>query len=141
MPNDTLDIAFATSDAMQLDAHFGSSPQFSVYRLSITGSEYIESIKLPCTQGHNAQKIAARLNALTGCFAVYCLACGNPVRQQLLTQGIRVVVHPRNEAIDKLITQIQANWPGETALRQKKQRNKKRENDYFTVLAESEWED
>ena len=33
--------------------------------------------------------------------------------------------------IDKLITQIQPNWPGKIALRQTKQRSKKEDSNYF----------
>ena len=137
---DSLDIAFASSNENDLDEHFGSCHQLTIYRLSPDSSSYIESIKFTVEQGHNQQKISDRLAALTNCFAVYCLACGNPVRQQLLAQGTRVVIHPNNESIDKLITQIQTNWPGKIALRQTKQRSKKQDTDYFNKLADSEWE-
>jgi nitrogen fixation protein NifX len=136
----SLDIAFASSNETDLDEHFGSCHQLTIYRLTPDNSTYLESIKFTTEQGHNQQKISDRLAALTNCFAVYCLACGNPVRQQLLAQGTRVVIHPHNQNIDKLITQIQTNWPGKIALRQTKQRSKKEDSDYFNKLAESEWE-
>jgi nitrogen fixation protein NifX len=141
MLNDTLNIAFASSNETTLDAHFGSCPQFTIYRLSVTNSEHIENVQFTVSEGHNQQKIDVRLAALSDCFAVYCLACGNPVRKQLLAQGVRVVVHPHSESIENLITQIQANWPGKIAQRQHRQRNKKQDSDYFTSLATSEWED
>ncbi|MDA7746191.1 hypothetical protein N8878_02525 [Psychromonas sp.] len=136
----TLDIAFASSNEVDLDEHFGSCHQLTLYRLSPDSSQFIESIKFNSTPGHNQQKISDRLTALRNCFAVYCLACGNPVRQQLLAQGTRVVIHPHSEAIDNLITKIQCNWPGKIALRESKQRNKKQDDDYFKKLADSEWD-
>lgn len=141
MSKDLINIAFASSDELTLDEHFGSCQQLTIYRLSVDSSEHINSVKFTASPGHNMQKIATRLAALTDCFAVYCLACGAPVRQQLLAQGTRVVVHPQRESIDKLITRIQTNWPGKIAQRQHRQRNKKQDSDYFTALAESKWEE
>jgi len=140
MFKEVINIAFASSNESDLDEHFGSCQQFTIYRLSITQREHIKSIQFSASEGYKQQKIDVRLAALNDCFAVYCLACGNPVRQQLLAQGIRVVVHPHSEDIEKLITQIQANWPGKIAQRQHQQRSKKQDNDYFTALAASEWE-
>ena len=71
---------------------------------------------------------------------VYCLACGNPVRQQLMANGIRVVIRPQAELIDSLLAQIQTNWPGKIAQRQQRQTSKKQDSDYFAKLADSEWD-
>jgi len=139
----SLDIAFASSNEVDLDEHFGSCDQLTIYRLSPENSIYINSIQFNAGQAHdhNQQKTNERLNALSNCFAVYCLACGAPVRQQILTQGTRVVIYPKKVAINKLIAQIQANWPGEIALRQHHLHNKRQDTDYFHKLAESEWDE
>jgi len=136
----SINVAFASSNESDLDEHFGSCQQLTIYRLSPDSWEHIKSVQFAAVQGHNQQKIAQRLAVLSDCFAVYCLACGNPVRQQLLAQGTRVVVHPQVEAIEQLLTQIQTNWPGAIAQRQVRQRNKKQDENYFNHLAESEWE-
>lgn len=136
----SLIIAFATSNNIDLDAHFGSCPQFSLYRLTPDGCEHIKSIEFEHIEGHNQPKITARLNALSDSFAVYCLACGNPVRKQLMAQGTRVVIYPQQDAIEAVIAHIHANWPSQVALRQAKQREKKKQADYFETLTESEWE-
>ena len=140
MNTNSLNIAFATSNEKELDQHFGSCKQISIYRLTPDGSEHLNTVAfLPSAEGHNQQKITERLGALNDCFAVYCLACGNPVRKQLLKQGTRVVIH--SEAlIEHILPQIQANWPGEIARRQEQQLSKKQDADYFSKLAESEWE-
>jgi len=140
MSENSLNIAFATSNERDMDQHFGSCQQISIYRLTPDGSEHLNTVAfLPNKAGHNQQKITERLSALSDCFAVYCLACGNPVRNQLLSQGTRVVI--RSEAlIEHILPQIQANWPGKIALRQARQLSKKRDADYFSKLAESDWE-
>ncbi len=134
-----LHIAFASSNERELDEHFGSCQQLIIYRLSLENKEHINTIKFTSIEGHKQQKIDDRLVALTDCFAVYCLACGNPVRKQLLAQGTRVVIHPQVELIDDLLSKIQANWPGKIARRQERLLNKKQDINYFNKLAESEW--
>jgi len=136
----SLYVAFATSNEDQLDQHFGSCDQLMIYRLSLENKEHIRTVKLANIEGHNQQKIQQRLAVLSECFAVYCLACGNPVRQQLMARGTRVVIHPQIELIDNLLSQIQANWPGKIAQRQKRQLNKKQDENYFNELIESEWD-
>lgn len=133
--------AFATSSQTHLDQHFGSCQSLTIYSVTPTGCKRLTSVEFPESEGHNQQKINARLSALKGCFAVYCLACGNPVRQQLLAQGTRVIIQPEGNLISELVQQIQSNWPGEIALRQKRQTSRKQDADYFNHLAESEWED
>jgi hypothetical protein len=70
---------------------------------------------------------------------VYCLACGNPVRQQLLKQGIRVIIRPEKELIISAISKLQTHWPGTIANRQQRQIAKKTNVDYLSKLADSEW--
>ena len=135
-----LNIAFATNNQTDLNQHFGSCEQLSIYSLSTDDSKHLKSIDFIAQDGQNQQKINDRLQALQDCFAVYCLACGNPVRQQLMANGVRVVVHPKDEPINDLIAHIQTNWPGKIALRQQQQTNKKEDTDYFANLADSEWD-
>ena len=135
-----LNIAFATNNQTHLNEHFGSCQQLTIYSLSPECGEHLRTIDFMVCEGHNQQKINDRLVALQDCFAVYCLACGNPVRQQLMANGIRVVIHPQAELIEDLVTHIQANWPGKIAQRQQRQTSKKQDADYFANLADSEWD-
>lgn len=137
----SLNIAFATSNERTLDEHFGSCHQLAIYRLTSNSSEHISTVTFaPSEAGHNQQKISERLASLENCFAVYCLACGNPVRKLLLAQGTRVVLHPQAELIENILPQIQANWPEAVARRQERRLSKKKDANYFSELAESEWE-
>ena len=135
-----LNIAFATDDQANLNEHFGSCRQLTIYSLSPEGSEHLKTVDFINVEGHDQNKINDRLTALQDCFAVYCLACGNPVRQQLMANGIRVVIHPQAEPIEDLVTHIQANWPGKIALRQQRQATKKEDSGYLEKLADSEWD-
>ncbi|MFT6986024.1 MAG: nitrogen fixation protein NifX [Psychromonas sp.] len=138
---ETLTIAFASSDPCLVDAHFGSCPSLVIYSVTQAASKHIKTVALPHYEGHHPQKITDRLNALTDCFAVYCLACGNPVRQQLLAQGTRVVISAQEAPIANLINDMQSNWPGEIARRQARQISRKKESDYFDKLADGAWDE
>lgn len=135
-----LKIGFASSNNIDVDEHFGTCLSLSIYALTTTTSTHLKTVQMNSEKGHNQQKISDRLQALEGCFAVYCLACGNPVRQQLLAQGTRVVIRPEAEPIANLLSQIQSNWPGKIALRQQRQSSRKKDADYFDKLADSEWD-
>ena len=135
-----LNIAFASSNQDDLDEHFGSCHQFTIYSLSPESAELLSNVEFTAQEGHSQQKISDRLNALQGCFAVYCLACGNPVRQQLMADNIRVVIQPQPASITSLLAQIQGNWPGAIAIRQQKAAQKHANENYLESLANSEWD-
>lgn len=136
-----LKIAFASSNNIDVDEHFGTCFSLSIYALTPSNSEHLNTVLLSGEKGHYQQKISDRLLALEGCFAVYCLACGNPVRQQLLAQGTRVIIQANSKPIADLLIDIQNNWPGEVAQRQLRQRRKKQDADYFEKLADGEWDE
>ena len=117
-----LNIAFASSNQEDLDEHFGSCHQFTIYSLSPQSAELLRNVQFTAQEedSHSRQKINDRLKALQGCFAVYCLACGNPVRQQLMADNIRVVIQAQPTPITTLLAKIQDNWPGAIASRQQK---------------------
>jgi len=140
MSENSLKVAFASSDERQIDEHFGSCTKLTIYELLPHSYEHIKTVNFAAIKGHNQQKISHRLIALQTCFAVYCLACGNPVRQQLLAQGIRVIITPEQALISTLISKIQKNWPGKVAERQQSLIKKQQDKTYFEAITESEWE-
>ena len=135
-----LNIAFASSNQNDLDEHFGSCHQFTIYSLSPQRAELLRNVEFIVQEGHSRQKINDRIKALQGCFAVYCLACGNPVRQQLMADNIRVVIQSQPTPITTLLAKIQKNWPGAIATRQQKASQKHANKNYFEALANSEWD-
>lgn len=135
----TLKIAFASDDKKHANQHFGSSPYLTIYTLTRDNITEVESINFELLEGNNKLKIASRLKVLKHCFAVYCLGCGNPVRQQLLAQGTRTVINKKNETIDSILKQVQKNWPETIAIRQQQRLIKKQDQHYFESLANSQW--
>lgn len=133
-----INIAFATDNQTHVNQHLGSCRTLSIYGLSPDKAELQQVVEFTAVQGHNQQKIAARIKVLKDCFAVYCLACGDPVRKQLMANGIRVIKLEAPDHISQQIQQIQANWPGNIAFRQ--QRKQQSSEQRFTELGDSDWQ-
>src|SRR5512135_273670 len=83
--NMTVKIAFATSDRRAVNQHFGAAEAFAVYELGERESRLVEVAEFIETamDGHEG-KLAAKVELLGDCAAVYCNAVGASAIQQLL---------------------------------------------------------
>lgn len=90
-------VAFATSDRIRVDEHFGTAVCFLVYRFDDTQWQLTHAIEYPTlTKGHDANKLASRVLILQGCSHVYCTAIGHSAIQQLLQHKIQpLIVEPQ----------------------------------------------
>ena len=72
-----LKVAFATADRTHVDQHFGAATGFAIYQLDGERAQLVELAEF-AEEGMdgNEGKLAAKIAALTGCAAVYCLAVG-----------------------------------------------------------------
>ncbi|MCG8608990.1 MAG: NifB/NifX family molybdenum-iron cluster-binding protein [Pseudomonadales bacterium] len=104
----SLKIAFASTDRVHVDQHFGSAKSFSIYAVNpdthhlITVSEFGD-----LEQDGNEDKLLVKFQLLEGCAAVYCRACGASAVRQLMTIGIQPVKVSEGALIDDLIATIQ----------------------------------
>jgi nitrogen fixation protein NifX len=109
-------VAFATSDMKRVDQHFGTAESFAVYSLSPGRASLMEVVQFGTLRagesgggpeaslsgggplgpssdfsGHDEGKLAAKIDALSGCVAVYCQAVGASAINQLRIRGIEAV--------------------------------------------------
>lgn len=85
-----LKVAFASADRKHVDQHFGSTCAFAIFEVSRDGSRLLELVEFgPALQDGNEDKLAARIEALNGCAAVYMKAVGSSAILQLRAKGIR----------------------------------------------------
>lgn len=134
-----LHIAFATDDQILINQHLGSCQSLRIYGLSPGSAQLEQVVEFKPIKGHSPQKIQARLKVLSHCFAVYCLACGDVVRKQLMQQGIRVIKLEHDTLINEQIQHIQQNWP--TQLAQRLSRTRQRSKQRFSEFEVSEWDE
>lgn len=85
-----LKVAFASTDRKHVDQHFGSACAFAIFEVSGDGRRFLELVEFgPTSQDGNEDKLAARIEALSGCAAVYVKAVGASAILQLRAKGIR----------------------------------------------------
>ena len=103
-------IAFATSDRKAVNQHFGAAEAFAIYEVSEHDAKLIEVAEFIETamDGHEG-KLAAKVELLGDCAAVYCNAAGASAIQQLLAGGIQPMRVEEGSAIEELLNGLQKN--------------------------------
>lgn len=104
-----LKVAFATADRERVNQHFGAATGFAIYSLDGERSKLVEVAEFAEeSMDGNENKLAAKIAALDGCAAVYCLAVGGSAVRQLLARGIQPIRLDASEPIDALLGQLRA---------------------------------
>lgn len=105
-PMSSVKIAFASGDRKQVDQHFGAAEAFVLYELSEDDARMVEAVQFQdadtAMDGHEG-KLAAKIELLDGCAAVYCNAVGASAIKQLLAAGIQPMKVPEGVAIDEIL--------------------------------------
>lgn len=101
-------IAFATSDRRAVDQHFGAAGAFAIYEMDEREARLIEVAEFIETamDGHEG-KLAAKVELLGDCAAVYCNAAGASAIQQLLAGGIQPMRVDEGTSIEELLSGLQ----------------------------------
>lgn len=113
-------IAFATSNRVSVDQHFGASTGFAIYGIDETRTRLIELVEFPGDAvppsgaldpaepggGSSHSRLAEKIAALDGCAAVYCLAVGGAAVRQLLARGIQPMRLDDAMPIDALLDDL-----------------------------------
>lgn len=101
-------VAFATTNMKTVNQHFGSAQSFAMYHVDPERAMLLEAAEFgKLAQDGNEDKLAAKLDMLTGCSAVYCQAAGSSAVQQLLSRGIQPVKVAEDADINDLIESLQ----------------------------------
>jgi nitrogen fixation protein NifX len=83
-------IAFATSDNVHINAHFGWAKKIDVYEVSLDGYQFIETLKFDgdLKEDGDEDKLAPKLEALHDCTIVYVSAIGGSGAARLINRRI-----------------------------------------------------
>lgn len=110
----TVKIAFASNDRRLVNQHFGAAEAFAIFAMSETDFHLVEVAEFIETamDGHEG-KLAAKIELLEGCAAVYCNAAGASAIQQLLSKGIQPMRVDEGSAIDGLLSSLQKSMQTE----------------------------
>src|SRR5512137_2235514 len=110
-------IAFATSDRLAVNQHFGAAESFAIYEVGENETRLIEVAEFIETamDGHEG-KLAAKVELLGECAAVYCNAVGASAIQQLLAAGIQPMRVDEGAVIDELLCGLQRSMNNDPPL-------------------------
>lgn len=137
-------VAFATSDMVHVNQHFGSAKSFAVYAVDPERAEMLEAAQFgELAQDGNEDKLSVKIQLLEGCAAVYCQAVGASAIKQIVAQGIQPIkVHegsPIKDLVEDLQNEMKAgpsSWLAK-AINQHKGPDPKR----FDAMEEEGWDE
>jgi len=108
MPLTTLRLAFASTDRMTVDQHFGASTAFAIYAVDGHSAQLVEVIEfIDSVQDNHHDKLHTKIAALADCTAVYCLAAGSSAIQRLLAAGVQPIRVESGSPIEQLLAEFQ----------------------------------
>lgn len=103
-----LKVAFATSDGVSVNQHFGSAKSFAVYGIDFNNAHLLEMAEFGAlAQDGNEDKLVTKLKLLEECIAVYCRACGASAVRQLLELNVQPIKVSEDTSIKNLISALQ----------------------------------
>lgn len=103
-----LKVAFATTDMKHVDQHFGAARGFAIYAVDPGQASLVEASEFgELGMDGNEDKLAAKIEALQGCVAVYSQAVGASAIAQLKAQGIQPVKVSPGAVIGDLLEALQ----------------------------------
>ena len=103
-----LKVAFATDDRARVNQHFGASVGFAIFALDGERARLVEVAEFAEeSMDGNENKLPAKIAALSGCAAVYCLAVGGSAVRQLIAGGVQPIRLEEETSIERLLTDLQ----------------------------------
>lgn len=106
-PAAVLKVAFASTGRSRVNQHFGAAEGFVVYEVTpekatlVGVAEFAEE-----AMDGNEDKLAAKVDFLAGCAAVYVMAIGASAIKKLVAEGIQPIRVSAVDAIDELLLEI-----------------------------------
>ena len=106
-PEAVLKVAFATTDRVRVNQHFGAAEGFAIYEVTpdkatlVGVGEFAEE-----AMDGNEDKLATKVDFLEGCAAVYVMAIGASAIKKLMAKGIQPIRINEIDAVDDLLGEI-----------------------------------
>ena len=115
-------IAFATTDLVHIDGHFGSAKQMALYEVDDKGYEALETITFAgnlnqdATKEQKLDKLHAKVEALLDCTIVYVLEIGGPAAGRLINKKVTPMKSKSPEdtivdILDRLVETLKGSPP------------------------------
>lgn len=100
-------IAFASSDRLRVDQHFGAAERFVIYEVTLDRANLAGVAEFaPEAMDGNENKLGAKVDFLAGCAAVYVMAIGASAIKQLLARGIQPIRVGEVDSVYELLVEV-----------------------------------
>ncbi|WP_026783508.1 nitrogen fixation protein NifX [Pleomorphomonas koreensis] len=117
-PPGAVRVAIASTDLKGLNAHFGSAPKFAIYDVTPAGWSFVEAVEFEGnTEGDGAHRsdgddrITPKVDALTGCHLLFCLAIGGPAAARAVANRIHPI-KAQAATIDDVLEKVRVMLTG-----------------------------
>ena len=111
-------IAFATTDLVHINAHFGWANQIAVYEVSAEGYQFLDTVNFDgeLKEDGNENKLVPKIDALSDCTIVYVAAIGGSAAARLIRKRVTPVKarsedEQISEVLEKLVKTLKGNPP------------------------------
>ena len=106
-PEAVLRIAFASTDRTRVNQHFGAAEGFAIYEVTPDKATLVGVGEFPEeAMDGNEDKLAAKVDFLAGCAAVYVMAIGASEIKKLMASGIQPIRVGEVDAIEELLLEL-----------------------------------
>ncbi|MEB3359917.1 MAG: nitrogen fixation protein NifX [Synechococcales bacterium] len=98
-------IAFATTDQVHINAHFGWAKAINIYEVNQDGYEFDKTLKFTgdLKEDGNEDKLVPKIKALEGCTIVYVAAIGGSAAARIIQKGVTPI---KANSEDDVITEV-----------------------------------
>jgi nitrogen fixation protein NifX len=117
-PPGAVRVAIASTDLKGLNAHFGSAPKFAIYDVTPAGWSFVEAVEFEGnTEGDGTHRtdgddrITPKVDALTGCHLLFCLAIGGPAAAKAVASRIHPI-KAQAATIDEVLEKVRVMLTG-----------------------------
>lgn len=102
-------VAFATTDGVNVNDHFGWATHFSLYDVTTKG--FVKAGKIvfdgtELSERGNDDKLAAKIEALIDCHLIYSVAIGGPAAARLSRAKIQPMVVRDDNSVESILKQL-----------------------------------
>lgn len=108
-------VAFASTDKIHVDEHFGKAKEFYLWEIGPETAEFTGVLQVDEGDGDSDDRIEARSAALADCALVYVGQIGGPAAARLVAKRIHPLkskdAEPIKEVVGKLQAVLQGNPP------------------------------
>ena len=108
-------VAFATSDGIHINDHFGWAKQFALYEVGAEGSTFLHMIECGDEVEEEKAKLTYKIESIKEADIMYCSQIGPTASKMVLANRIHPIRSSESEtieqAVETLATMIKTNPP------------------------------